>query len=271
MIFFQIFLVARIVQGSLEFAIPHVITLDYKIVIILRTIQGGACGIIYALIGPMVQKHSFEKNFGFVVGATLAFFRFGNAFSILVMAEFCKFVDFSSIFYIVGGFTILVSFLFWFSVIKNGNRKGNEKRQMKIVQNFSVQQNAKEKIQSKKKWKFQSLRYFGGNWGALKNFPTGLKIFRIRFSNLRTNLKTILKWFQNCFRVSKIGKNQFKFGRKPVFGQLLRKFFFKLKLIHFIYQKIFQKINFKVHQKVLRNFRGFNKIFSSGKLLFFFY
>lgn len=104
-------------HGALEFVVPNVIPAHQAGVMVLRAIQGAACGIIYALIGPMCQKHTFHFYLSATVGMTIAFFRLGQATPMLLSGEFCRFGNYTYDFYIVGGFTIFVSFL-WVIVMK---------------------------------------------------------------------------------------------------------------------------------------------------------
>lgn len=114
-------------------------------VITLRAIQGGACGIIYALIGPICQKHTFTKYLALVIGISIAFFRLGNATPILVSGEFCKVGDFTSNFYVVGGFTIAVCIL-WYVVIHY------DMKQLKMVEELEMQENQSKQPPCKEKY-----------------------------------------------------------------------------------------------------------------------
>lgn len=79
-------------------------------------LSGSCCGIIYALMGPISQKHSFLTNIALVITFSISFFRMGIALPIIISGQFCKVGDWSSGFYIFGSFTLAICVL-WFIIV----------------------------------------------------------------------------------------------------------------------------------------------------------
>lgn len=96
---------------------PSLISTNYGAVIAIRTMQGAASGVIYSLLGPMCQKHTFHFYLSATVSVTITFFRLGMSSPLLIAGEFCKSGDFTSGFFIAAGATIFACGL-WLIVIR---------------------------------------------------------------------------------------------------------------------------------------------------------
>lgn len=108
---------APIVHAVTELILPNVIPLHPTALMAIRAIQGGASGIVYALVGPMCQKHTFHFYLTATVSLSISFLRLGMATPLLTAGELCEFGDYSINFYAVAVFRIFLSAM-WFIMMR---------------------------------------------------------------------------------------------------------------------------------------------------------
>lgn len=88
--------------------LQYVLMVDDGWAIGVRLVQGAACGIIYALLGPLCVKYAGRAYVALAVAMSIGVFRLGVAVPILTAAALCRSGDWSTNFYLIGGFSLLL-------------------------------------------------------------------------------------------------------------------------------------------------------------------
>lgn len=95
-------------------------------------VQGAACGVVYALLGPLCVKYAGRAHVALAVGMSIGMFRLGVAVPILTAAELCRSGDWSTNFYLVGCFTLLLGG-FWLMVIMKGRNSADADAKQNMI------------------------------------------------------------------------------------------------------------------------------------------